>query len=115
MELDRFLAVELQEAIPRKIEKIPETALWLQVLLQGINEFLKGPRGEDADSSRRWLKEAYWLLCRKNEAVVGSFLWICHSIGLEESWVRKQVMTLYLKENPPKRLQHLDARTLLWR
>lgn len=114
MELDRFLSSELQEAISYKIEKMPETSLWMTVLIQGLNEFLKGPRS-DIEGSSRWLKEAYWLLCRKDEEIIGSFLWICHSLNLDEYWVRDKILALYLKKNPPKRLPHMDNRTVLWR
>lgn len=93
-------------------EKLPEANMWLKCLMDGISNFLKGPSTKSFEYSENWLAEAYWLLCCKDDTRVGSFIWICDSVGVDPEWLRRKVLSLYPNK---KGLEHLDSRTVTWR
>jgi len=87
--------LELQLAEAAKRERLPEIKLWTTCLIEGVKEFLKGPGTREFQYAKSWLREAYWVLCDKDETVPGSFNWICLSIGTEPSYIRRKVLEAY--------------------
>jgi len=107
-----FSTPDLQISEREKIEKSAEVNMWLRCLMDGISTFLKGPGTRSLEYSDEWLAEAYWILCCKDDTRVGSFIWICDSVGFDPEWLRRKVLSLYPNK---KGLEHLDSRSVIWR
>jgi hypothetical protein len=77
---------------------VGERSLWEAVLIQAIED-CAGHIGKRERTSAQYAARLWF---KSNRCETGSFIWVCHHINVEPSWIRRKMMEQIYSDNVGK-------------